>query len=100
MKQKTVGASMANMKKSDVIGVPCTMMPGPFSGERMITCDTVDGPISGFVRDSELAEIRGQWYVRAIVESMRDDLLSVRIRGSFFTTNGMARIPRSAALAA
>jgi len=91
---------MAVMKVGDVIAIQCDVRPGPFSGERMITFDTTDGPISGFVRDSDLNEQDSQWYVRAIIQDIRDDLLEVRVRGSFFTTNGLATVPRRYAQAA
>lgn len=91
---------MAGMKVGDVIGIQCDVRPGPFSGERMITFDTTDGPISGFVRDTDLNEHASQWYVRAIIQGIRDDVLEVRVRGSFFTTNGLATVSRRYAVAA
>jgi hypothetical protein len=39
----------------------------------MITFDTVDGPVSGFVRSSELREENSHWYVRAVIQAIRDD---------------------------
>ena len=88
------------MKVGDVIGIQCEVRPGPFAGERMITFDTVDGPVSGFVRESDLKEVNSQWYVRAVIQNIKDDELAVRVRGSFFTTNGLATVPRRYALAA
>ena len=66
----------------------------------MITFDTVEGPISGFVRASDLKEIKLQWYVRAVIQAIKDDVLEVRVRGSFFTTNGLATVQRRYAMAA
>jgi hypothetical protein len=91
---------MTGMKVGDVIGVQCDVRPGPFSGEHMITFDTVDGPISGFVRDSDLKERGSKWYVRAVIQGIKDDVLEVRVKGSFFTTNGLASVPRRYAMAA
>ncbi len=91
---------MSEMKVGDVIGIQCDVRPGPFSGERMITFDTMDGPISGFVRESDLKKVDLQWYVRAIIQEIRDDVLHVRVTGSFFTTNGLAAVPRRYAMAA
>lgn len=82
------------------IGVPCQVQPGPFSGERLISFEAVNGPVSGFVRNQELKNVAEQWYVRAVVESVEERFLHVRIRGSFFTTNGMATIAAERALAA
>lgn len=88
------------MKIGDTIGIQCDVRPGPFSDELMITFDTVGGPISGFVRKSELKEEAGQSYVRAVIQDIKDDVLEVRVRGSFFTTNGIASVPRKYAMAA
>jgi len=88
------------MKVGDTIGVQCEVRPGPFSGEQMITFDTVDGPISGFVRESELRKQGSQWCVRAVIQNIIEDVLEVRVRGSFFTTNGIASVQRKYAMAA
>lgn len=88
------------MKIGDTIGIQCEVRPGPFSEERMITFDTIDGPISGFVRRSELRQQGTQWYVRAVIQNIKEDILEVRVRGSFFTTNGLASVSRKYAMAA
>jgi hypothetical protein len=66
----------------------------------MITFDTIDGPISGFVRESELKQDGSDWYVRAVIQNIKDEILEVRVKGSFFTTNGLAAVPRKYAMAA
>jgi hypothetical protein len=91
---------MENLRVGSVVGVRCEVKPGPFAGERLVSFETVDGSVSGFVREDELKTVSDKWYVRAVVQSMDADVLQVRIRGSFFTTNGIAKIPRDAALAA
>ncbi len=88
------------MNIGDTIGIQCTVQPGPFTGERLVSFDTVDGPVSGFVRDEDLKEVDAQWYCRATVNVILDDVLTVRVKGSFFTTNGLASVPRRYALAA
>jgi hypothetical protein len=91
---------MPEMKVGDVIGVQCIVQPGPFSDERLITFDTTDGPISGFVEEAELRQVGKTWLVRAVIMAVRDDFLEVRVRGSFFTTNGLANIQKHHAVAA
>jgi hypothetical protein len=91
---------MPGIEVGDVIGVQCRVQPGPFSEERLVSFDTVDGPISGFVREVNLKEVKGQWFVRAVVQGVRDDILEVRVKGSFFTTNGLANVERRFAMAA
>ena len=53
-----------------------------------------------FVRDADLRQDGKHWLVRAVVLSVDEDVVGVRVRGSFFTTNGIATIPREMALAA
>ena len=91
---------MTAFRPGDAIAVPCELAPGPFSDERLITVDTVDGPISGFVQTYDLKETGGQWFVRGSVVREHPDSVEVRIRGSFFNTNGVASISRDAAFAA
>jgi hypothetical protein len=89
------------MKRGDVIGIQCEVRPGPFSQERMITFDTKTGPISGFVQEADLKLVGSQWHVRAVVQDVvSEDELTVRVKGSFFTTNGIATVPRRYAMAA
>ncbi len=42
----------------------------------------------------------GQWYVHGVVRKVEPDVIEVWIRGSFFTTNGLASVPRRLAMAA
>jgi hypothetical protein len=88
------------MQIGDIIAIQCEVRPGPFEGEQMITFDTVDGPISGFVRSTELRQQDSQSYVRAVIQNIKEDVLEVRVRGSFFNTNGVASVRREYAVAA
>jgi hypothetical protein len=91
---------MNQLKPGDEIGIHCDATNGPFSGEHLISFETVDGPVSGFVRESELKREGRDWFVRAVVLHQEGDVVEVRVQGSFFTTNGIATIPREMALAA
>ncbi len=91
---------MAALKPGDAIAVPCEFDLGPFSDEKLVTVNTVDGPISGFVQTYDLKETGGKWFVRGYVVKVHKDSFEVRIRGSFFNTNGIASISREAAVAA
>ena len=84
----------------DFIGVVCEVKDGPFDDEKVVVVDTVNGPISGFVRNSELREVNGRWEVRGRVEELNGEVIKVLIFGSFFTTNGIADIRSSSAMAA
>ncbi len=91
---------MSNIKAGDTIGVQCIVQDGPFPGEHLIQIDTLDGPISGFVVESNLRQRDGIWLVRGEVVKVFSDRLEVLVEGSFFTTNGLANIPSQLAMAA
>jgi hypothetical protein len=91
---------MSQIKPGDEIGIQCEVTQGPFSDERLVSFDTLDGPVTGFVAVDDLRNTDTGWLVRAVVLSLEDDSVMVRVRGSFLTTNGLASIPRERALAA
>jgi hypothetical protein len=97
---RSEGPLMADFAVGEMVGIECTVQPGPFSEERLISFDTVHGPISGFVQESDLRQVGDKWRVRAVILAIRGDILEVRVRGSFFTTNGLAAIPQRYASAA
>lgn len=85
----------------DLVMIPCEAKPGPFSDERLISIDTLDGPVTGFAADDQLVRNdENQWCVLAQVLQLKGDVVEVMVRGSFFTTNGLAIIKREVALAA
>jgi hypothetical protein len=91
---------MAEIAVGQEIRVPCKVQPGPFSEEYVVTIDTIDGPISGFVREENLIKLKSEWYARGVVREIRRDTILVWIKGSFFTTNGLANVSRHLARAA
>lgn len=84
----------------DKIRVPCSVQPGPFAGEFLIQVETVNGPVSGFVTEENLVRKDDEAFVRGVVLEVLDSTMQVKIKGSFFTTNGLATIPEQMALAA
>jgi hypothetical protein len=91
---------MPGIKVGDFIGVFCEVQPGPFSEERVVTIETVHGPISGFVRQENLRQTDRGWVVRAQVRAITSETIDVLMKGSFFTTNGVASVPKRLAMAA
>jgi hypothetical protein len=87
-------------KVGDFVGVICEVQPGPFSEERLVTIETINGAISGFVKETELRRSGDRWEVRGKVREASKDFIEVWILGSFFTTNGIASIPAHLAMAA
>lgn len=81
------------------IKIPCDVRPGPFSDERLISFETVDGIISGFVEEDALLFESGHFFVSGIVIDVQQDRIVVVVRGSFFQTNGIAAVSRTVACA-
>lgn len=67
------------------VWVPCVVAAGPF-GELLITVESAGGPLSGFVRKHEVKGAGTDQLVRGTVLAVTDELVMVRLRGSFFTT--------------
>lgn len=66
---------------------------GVFENEYSVVIHTESALISGFVRDEDMIKVEGaKGYIRAIVHQVTSDTVTVRILGSFFTTNGLARL--------
>ena len=88
------------LNRGDDVGIQCVVKPGPFPGEHLIEVETLDGPVSGFVSEDFLREKGGLWFVKGTIQEVHPDYIKVRIKGSFFTTNGIANIPPKLAMAA
>ncbi|MGD0192191.1 MAG: hypothetical protein ABSD74_15735 [Rhizomicrobium sp.] len=83
------------------IGLPCEVKQGPFEEEKFVSFESVDGPVTGFVSSDELKQIeQDRWLIHAVVVKIERDVVTVKVRGSFFTTNGLAHIRPDMALAA
>jgi hypothetical protein len=52
----------------------------------------MDGPISGFIRSTEVIQRKGRAFIRARVLKIAADAITVQLHGSFFTTTGLAHI--------
>lgn len=78
----------------------CKVQPGPFSEEPLVTVESIDGPVTGFVTCDELTTTADQTKVRGIVRNGLNDHVEVWIKGSFITTNGLASVPIELAMAA
>jgi hypothetical protein len=91
---------MPKLKAGDAIRVPCDVKPGPFAGEFLIQVDTVEGPVSGFVVEENLIRRGDDSFVKGVVLEVLASTVKVKIKGSFFTTNGLATVSEQMALAA
>lgn len=91
---------MGTLNIGDTIRIPCEVKPGPFSDEKFVSFETVDGIISGFVEANEIQERNSRFFVSGIVKETSGDKIVVVVRGSFFQTNGIATVDRTTACAA
>jgi hypothetical protein len=81
----------------DSVGIPCTVQQGPFPDEKLVTVETVEGVISGFVKleNLDVKDDEEHGLVRGTVVTINGDRATVKISGSFFTTAaGLAFVSR------
>jgi hypothetical protein len=91
---------MAKFHQGQQILIPADVGSGPFPGEVLVTFETTRGPVSGFVDNAIVEKRGGKDYVRATVQEVEADAVTVWVTGSFFNTNGLAQLPIEAGLAA
>ena len=84
-----------DMKSGGEVRIPCTTSQGAFEDERLITIETMEGPIAGFIDADEVKTAdNGDTYVCGVVQGVEDERIVIRLRGSFFTTTGIAYFSR------
>ena len=77
------------------IRVFCSTSPGAFLNEYLISIDTQDGLISGFIDADVVEETEGGAnYIWGIVQEIEEETVIVGLPGSFFTTTGIAHFSR------
>ena len=87
---------MARYTPSQSVLIRCEIQAGPFPTECLVTFETVDGPVSGFVRRDDVRRLTdGEGYISAIVKEVSADTVTVVVEGSFFTSNGLAYLNRA-----
>jgi hypothetical protein len=83
---------MATIAPGERILLPVTTGSGPFPNERLITLESISGPVSGFIQAGQVREKNGAAFIEAEVLEVTQDALLVKLHGSFFTTTGRAYI--------
>ncbi len=81
---------MPKFLPGDTVAVPVSVQPGAFADEFLVTVGTLSGNVSGFVRAQDIVEPGVS--IQAKVRESTDSVLSVVLSGSYFTTNGLARL--------
>jgi len=83
---------MTSLQKGQMIGIPCKVFPGAFPHEVMVIIETLTGEVSGFVRRDEFIRIKDDHgYLPARIVDVSSDTVTVLLKGSFFTTTGLAQ---------
>jgi len=87
---------MASYTPNQSVLIRCEIQAGPFPTESLVTFQTVDGPVSGFVRSQNVRKLTGgEGYINATVKEVSAETVTVVVEGSFFTTNGLAYLTRA-----
>jgi hypothetical protein len=77
------------------VKIRCEVQRGAFPTELLVTFETREGPISGFVRSEDVQRIeRHEGLISATITEISSDSITVIVKGSFFTTNGLAYLKR------
>lgn len=84
---------MARFTLGQTVQIRCDIQPGAFPTEYLVTFQTNEGPVSGFVRGEQISHAEtDKGYIFATVQGVSEDTLTVMVRGSFFTTTGLAHL--------
>jgi len=85
---------MTGFETGQDVGVRATIFRGPFPDESMVSIVTPSGQITGFVSNSHIDQTdENNSYVRAVIQSIEGDEITILLAGSFFTTAGLATLP-------
>ena len=85
----------ATFATGQTVQIQCEASPGAFPGEFLVAFDSVEGRVSGFVKSENFRQSGPDaGYIFGTVTNVSDDTLTVMVRGSFFTTNGLAQLKR------
>jgi hypothetical protein len=77
---------MAAFVPGQEVRMPCAASRGGPLGEAVVTVESAQGPISGFVRADAVTGEGEKAFLRAWIVNVTDDLVTVEVAGSFLTT--------------
>ena len=87
---------MSRFEIGDEVGVPCTLAEGAFPDEYLVTIEFDRGGISGFVsRDDVHKTELGHGIVRAVVQDVGEETITLKVYGSYLTTTGLTNLDRT-----
>ena len=80
---QVIGKQGRSSMSEDFVLVPCEATNGAFANENMISIETANGTILGFVRAEDVIKHDGKTCIQGIVHSKKKDTVTVRLTGSF-----------------
>lgn len=86
------------MVPGQTVLVPTDVQPGAFPDEKLVTVNTISGPISGFAKNNFIVSRNNSNYLQARVKNVSTNVLTVVLFGSFFTTTGLADIRKGTSI--
>lgn len=86
---------MTKFRVGDSVQIPCDVRPGAMPTEYLVTFDTADGRLSGFVRRDQLIRVSGSnGFIPAKIIATKGDVITAQVSGSFFRTTGLVNFKR------
>lgn len=86
---------MPKFTPGELVRIPCEVQRGAFPTEWLVTFETAEGPVSGFVQSDYVERAEGhEGFIRGVVREVSADTVTVEVHGSFFTTTGLAYLRR------
>lgn len=82
------------MAPGETVLVPTEVKSGAFPDAKLVTVNTTSGPISGFAKNNFIVSQNERDYILAKVQKVSGASFTVVLFGSFFTTTGLADIPK------
>ena len=84
---------MEDIRQGDTVSLNAQFETGAFPDDVLVTFKTVDGDVSGFVKQGNaVRDVGGKPVLIGQVQDITDSILTLFIRGSFFTNSGFVKI--------
>jgi len=84
---------MLNVQAGETVALAAEFQTGAFPDEYMVTFSSLDGPVSGFVKQGNAVTTIGtKLFLKALVQEVSESELTLFVRGSFFTNSGYVKV--------
>lgn len=85
--------SAPQLRRGQMIAIPCSLFDLPFSSETGVFIDTLDGKLEGFVQESQVRQYDDQWRIRGMVDEIAEDHLVALVWAEFIDSGGYISLP-------